>query len=167
VTTKERTLTAMAVVLAATVAVLIWQGSRTPPPPQAVDRQGRPLSIDPRGERLVLIHFWASWCPPCRDELPAIVRFAARHRAEGVQLVSISQDRSWADVDRYLAVTGVSLPTYLDASRQVGFRFGTLKLPETYLMNRRGILVSKYEGAVDWDNASVDGEVMRIAHSVR
>lgn len=102
--------------------------------------------------RVVLLHFWASWCPPCREELPQLTAMAARHK-DGLTLLAVDADSSDADgAARFVAAHGIGLPIAIDAHDKVHQDYGIRALPTTYLIDRQGKIVGRIVGARDWNS---------------
>ena len=101
------------------------------------------------GGDVVVVNFWASWCVPCRDEAPELNAFEERARDRGVRLVGIvyndDADKASEFRDRY----GLRYPQALDAGGRTAIDFGVFGVPETYIIDRRGIVKAKLMGAVD------------------
>jgi thiol-disulfide isomerase/thioredoxin len=103
---------------------------------------------DHRG-KVVLVHFWASWCPPCRDELPLLLRLGDELAAGGgFQLLAVTTDEDWRDVRAFL---GRAPPPTVQMDPAEGFRsYGVTNLPDTYLVSADGHLTVRWSGARDW-----------------
>lgn len=115
------------------------------------DLQGRARSsVEWRG-RLVLLNFWATWCAPCREELPSL---EALHRAlssEGLAVVAVSLDGAAGDrVARFVADAGVTFPMLHDPSRSLADRLGVRVYPTSVLLDRGGRVLRVVESAWDW-----------------
>jgi len=139
----------------AALAAVFWprRGGDSGPAGFLVDATGRPTPLAPRMPQVTLLHFWASWCPPCRPELPAVVRLAddlAGERNFGVVIVAVADEPKAA---QQLAGTAATRVLY-DPNWDVAHRYGTSQLPETYLIID-GKVKRKYIGAVDWDDAQI------------
>jgi len=117
------------------------------------DLAGRPVRLaDHRGE-VVLLNFWATWCPPCVEELPSLARLRRRMAGKGLATITVSVDQSADEVRGFLAKQpgGVdALPVALDPERRVPASYGTEKFPETFLIDRRGIIRYKMIYKRDW-----------------
>jgi len=138
----------------AIVAMLVWprgEGGTAAPAGFLLDGGGRPSPMGSRLAPVTLVHFWATWCPPCIQETPAIQRLAAdlADRRDFSFLMIAVADRK-EKVDRFLGPTAAAMVLY-DPSWEVTHRYGTTQLPETYLVVR-GKVVQKFVGATDWDN---------------
>lgn len=143
------------VVVLAAASVVFWprgKASVDAPGGVLVDAEGRPVPMASRMAPVTLVHFWATWCPPCMTEVPSIGRLAddfARYRGDfTVLMVSVADD-----VDRVKKFAGEKASSVLyDPSWKVAHRYGTWKLPETYLVVR-GKVVKRWIGEQDWDKA--------------
>jgi thiol-disulfide isomerase/thioredoxin len=111
------------------------------------DFDGTLVNLQPL-ERLTLIHFWATWCAPCRDELPGILDLADR---KSLDVVAIAFDQDWANVERFL---GGNRPAnvFLGNSTEIETKLGVRSLPVTYLVQSDGRLRYRFDGARDWAN---------------
>ncbi|MEM7048374.1 MAG: TlpA disulfide reductase family protein [Acidobacteriota bacterium] len=141
------------IALAVVAAVaLFWprgDGSFDAPGGFLVDGHGRPEKLAPRMAPVTLVHFWATWCPPCITELPAIDRLSADLDDEpDFDLVMIAVDDTLEKVKPFVGRRAEMM--LYDPNWDVAHRYGTRKLPETYLVVD-GKVVHKWEGAVDWD----------------
>jgi len=172
---KKRTFWLGAVLVAA-LALLVWQHfaakSPSPPAPPAT-KGGAPASEGPpaagapapdfavpgldgkelrlsdfRG-KAVLLNFWATWCPPCREEMPFLENFYKAHQAEGLVLVAVNvmQRDSRESVAKYAADMGLTFPIGLDESYAAGQKYGVRFLPTSYLIDRQGMIVATKVGA--------------------
>ncbi len=105
---------------------------------------------DYRG-RIVVLNFWATWCPPCRVEAPVLQRAAERLDAVGVTILGVDvwDDRA-AAID-FLNETGVTYPNAEDATRLIPVEYGVTGLPETFVIDRRGVLVRRWVGPLTDD----------------
>lgn len=104
---------------------------------------------DYRG-RVVLINFWATWCPPCRDEMPSLNALYEIMDPSRLVILAFSVDQSWDPVRRFMAENHHILPVYADFNRKISTLYGTLKFPETYIIDKKGKVAFKVIGETDW-----------------
>jgi len=110
--------------------------------------EGAPLRLEALRGQVVLIDFWATWCEPCRDEIPALIELARVYGPRGVQLVGISMDDSDAPVRAFQRELQINYPVAL-GDAELGERFGgVLGLPVKFLIDRDGRIAGRYDGPV-------------------
>jgi thiol-disulfide isomerase/thioredoxin len=118
-----------------------------------VRADGSRVSIAALRGRPVLIHFWATWCAPCREELPGLIDVARRFSGDGLTLLAVAVDDDWAAVNRFFA-GATPAEVFRPASRDAHRSYDVVALPDTYLVSRDGRLVLRYGGARDWRTES-------------
>jgi cytochrome c biogenesis protein CcmG, thiol:disulfide interchange protein DsbE len=104
------------------------------------------LTVGQRGARPTVVNLWASWCGPCKDEMPAVQRFASANPR--VRVVGIAIDDSRDAAQRFAKELGVRFPLGLDENDRVGAAYGISGLPTTLLLDQRGRLASAWAGPV-------------------
>lgn len=104
---------------------------------------------DYRG-KVVLLNFWATWCPGCVDEMPSLNLLHQHLREKGLLVLGVSVDEDEVAYRDFLRRMKIRFPTVRDPERVVPTRYGTLKYPETYLIDREGYVLRKYVGAENW-----------------
>src|SRR5437868_15341153 len=118
-------------------------------PDFTVQDAGRRISLhDFRGKVLVL-NFWATWCPPCVDEMPSLVQMQQRMKGKGVEVLAVSVDVDQSAYQHFLKAYNVDLLTVRDPDHKSNNLYGTFKFPETYIIDRQGILRRKFVGPID------------------
>lgn len=105
---------------------------------------------DLRGSTVVL-HFWATWCPPCREELPSLLEFAA---SSPVKLLAVSVDPEWPTVRRFVDDDSIE-NVFLVSPDVVSDAFGVDELPQTFVIDSAGTLRLHFRGAQDWKSKKV------------
>ena len=123
-----------------------------PSPVTLKDGTTRDLSA-PSG-KLVVVHFWATWCPPCEEELPGLVAWWKEAKADPrIELVAVSVDEDWKVVDGFLAKRNAAdLPLALDPKKAAASAFGTEKFPETWFLSPSGKILLHQVGPQDWSS---------------
>jgi len=111
---------------------------------------GRAVAVPNFGGRLLVLNFWATWCPPCVEETPSLSQFAARYADKGVTVLAVSVDK---DEKAYRAFLRRFSPTFLTArDSQIHQDYGTFMYPETYIIDGKGKVLKKFAEPVDWTN---------------
>lgn len=101
--------------------------------------------------RVVMLHFWATWCPPCVEEMPGIERLYKALKDNGLEILAVSVDEDGASaVSPFMKKNNLTFPALLDPGRSVASGYGTFKFPETYVIDRLGIVRLKAVGSLDW-----------------
>ena len=109
---------------------------------------------DLRGQ-IIVLNFWATWCPPCVEEMPSLVVLQQRMKDKGITVLAVSVDHDESAYHKFLKQYGVNLLTVRDPSEKSKNLYGTVKIPETYIIDRNGVLRRKFIGAVDWAEPEV------------
>src|SRR5687768_5639867 len=114
------------------------------------DASGKKHSLRSLRGKPVLLNFWATWCPPCIEEMPSLENLAKRH-SDRLTVLTVSVDEDWDVVKRFFP-GGTSLSVLLDVSKEVPKKYGTDKYPETFLIDSQGRLQQLFRQA-KWDSA--------------
>ena len=120
-----------------------------------VNDQGIGVSLDDYEGKVVLLNFWATWCPPCIQEMPSLNATYERFREDGLVVLGISVDEDADEYSDFLRTAGVTFPTVRDPERTVSTRYGTMKYPESYLISRGRRVLRKYVGPEDWSRPEI------------
>ena len=112
--------------------------------------------------RVVLVNFWATWCEPCKEEMPAMERLYQAWREGGFELLAISVGEAPEPVREFRDALGLSFPVLLDADKSVSRRYQTFRFPESYLIDRDGVVVERYVGPRQWDHEAYQERVGRL-----
>ncbi len=120
---------------------------------------------DLRGQ-VVLLNLWATWCPPCEQEMPSIERLHAKLGAEGLRVVAVSVDQLDRDaVRRWVDERGLTFTVLHDRSGKIQQTFQTTGMPETFVIDRDGVIVKKIIGATEWDHPAQQALFRRLLAS--
>lgn len=105
--------------------------------------------------KVVVLNFWATWCPPCVEETPSLVQMQQRMKDKGVVVLAVSVDADADAYHRFLKDHGVNLLTVRDADQKSNSLYGTIRFPETYVIDRNGVVRRKFIGPVDWNSPDI------------
>ena len=119
----------------------------------AVDLEGRAVSLKQFSDKVVILNFWASWCDPCVQEFPSMVKLVDFFKG-GVVLIAVSADKNRADVEDFLRPYKGKLPKdiyiVLDTEKKIPIQFGTEVLPESFIFGKSTKLLRKVAGSENW-----------------
>ncbi len=101
----------------------------------------------------MLLNFWASWCGPCIEELPSLLQL--HHDDPNLTILAVSIDEDPSQYQRFIQQRHVDLITVRDPNQTAASLFGTDMWPETYLIDRKGIIRRKFVGATDWSDPEI------------
>jgi peroxiredoxin len=119
---------------------------------------------DLRG-KVILLNFWASWCPPCREEVPSLAKLNAAMSGKDFQMLAVSIEQGGMEaVEGYFRSTGVRLPALVDPGGKVGKTFGITGVPETFVIDKQGVIRKKVVGPIDWSEPSVIQYLQELAN---
>ena len=121
------------------------------------------LALHDFGRHVVVLNFWATWCPPCVEETPSLEKFAERMRAQGVEVVSVSVDQDATALAAFAAQQHLSFPILRDPDQAIANRYGTFKFPESYIIDQNGRVADKLIGAADWQDSRLITFVQELA----
>ena len=150
-------------VLLAILTVLLsgcYRGSRPPrigtsAPAFTVQDADRKISLTDYRGKVVVLNFWASWCAPCAEEMPSLVQLNERFKDKGVTVVGVSIDVDGDAYHKFLKDYKIDFPTVRDPDQKTSGLYGSFKWPETYIIDRNGIVRRKFIGAVEWSQPEV------------
>lgn len=151
--------------LVATVSALLlatgcYSGSRpphvgSPAKDFSVQDSDRTVSLNQFKGQIVVLNFWATWCPPCVEELPSLMVMQERMRGRGVVVLGVSIDVDGDAYHRFLKLHGINFLTVRDPDQKVAGMYGTSGWPETYIIDRQGVMRRKFVGPVDWNEPEI------------
>ena len=130
------------------------------------DRAGHKTDLSKEKGGLMIIHFWATWCPPCVEELPALSSFWERYRGRGdVRLFAISVDKDWKTIEDFVRKNPSAIPLFHDPNAATAHRFGSSQYPETYIVNKSGRVLFRVQGPVTWSDPEVRSRIDQLIAS--
>ena len=154
----------------ATVAAAYARRGRTKP---ARTKRAEDFSLNTPGSgkfrlfdhhgQVVLINFWATWCPPCLEEMPAMERLYRQHRDGGFTLVAVSVDADSKLVAPFLTARKFSFPVALDPSMNMANTYGVRALPSSFIVARDGTLAALAIGPRHWDSDAAHSLIEGLA----
>ncbi len=136
-----------------------WQHLREAPRFTLPNDQSQPRRLSEFAGQIVVVHFWATWCAPCLEEVPQFIDAARSFEGKPITFIAVSLDTQWKDAHRFfkpetLPKTVVSL---LDAKNTIAEEFGTFQFPETYVLTPDLRIIKKWVGPQQWESAELRG----------
>ena len=125
-----------------------------PAPDFSITDSQRTIVLSQLRGKPVLLNFWATWCPPCIEEMPSLVRLQ-KQLGDKVTILAVSEDADDGAYKQFIHDHNVDLLTVRDTSRRTNEVYGTFKFPETYVIDRNGKIVRKFIGATDWTSPDI------------
>lgn len=128
----------------------------------ATGMDGQPVKLSQLRGQVVLLNVWATWCPPCREEMPSMERLHRELSGEGLKIVAVSVDakpgetdadgRPGGDVDAFAREMGLTFTLWQQPSGEIQRAYRTTGVPETFLIGKDGVIRKKVIGATEWDS---------------
>ena len=129
---------------------LVQEGLEESPAFSTEDATGNPVDSTSFRGKLVVLNFWATWCPPCRLEMPAMERLYQEFRGQGLEIVAVNFMEPPDLVQAFAEEQKLTYPMLLDRKAEIAEQYGVMRLPETVLIGRKGEIIAKAIGYKDW-----------------
>jgi peroxiredoxin len=142
---------AQAIIEAADVAAVPLAVNFPAPDVQLTDLQGRPVAFSDYKGQVILYNAWATWCPPCKDEMPTLEAYYREHRQDGFVVIAIEDGQPLADVAAYAKTYGLTFPVWPDPKWIATHTFGINHLPTSYVIDHSGTVRLMWVGAITRD----------------
>lgn len=124
------------------------------------DINGNPVSLSSLKGRVVILNFWATWCPPCKAEIPSMNKLQQMFKNKGLVILAVSTDRAVVDVKDFLKKNPVAFTVVVDYNLNVSRSlYKVFMLPTTFLIDKRGVIVEKHFGEQDWTDPDIIKEI--------
>jgi peroxiredoxin len=124
---------------------------------------GRSHALGDYAGRVVIVNFWASWCPPCRAEMPSLNRAWAELQGKGVAMLAINAAEDRAAVAAFVGDHPIAFPVLLDSDGEAGTRWAVKGLPTTFVIDRAGRIVYRVIGDREWDDPALIDQLLELA----
>ncbi|MCG6943739.1 MAG: TlpA family protein disulfide reductase [Deltaproteobacteria bacterium] len=163
-------LTILFVVIASVLVILLLRNGRdstTPttkqiqvgfPAPNFIfpDLKGQQISLSDQRGKVVLVNIWATWCPPCKQEMPSMQKLYEKFKGENFEILAVSIDSTGRDaVAPFTRTMNLTFPVLLDPNEDIGSLYGITGVPESFIIDKEGIVVEKIIGPIDWATPKV------------
>jgi len=101
-------------------------------------------------DKYILLNFWATWCPPCRQEMPSMVSLSEKYKSKGLNVIAVSVDRDADALAGFVKEYGLPFTILHDQDSAISTKFGVFRYPETFLIDKHGKIQAHLVGAVEW-----------------
>jgi len=119
------------------------------------DLDGKDVKLSSLKGSVVVVNFWATWCPPCKEEIPSMIKLNQAMTGKAFRMLAISIDEGGKDAVEKFFKGSRDLPTYLDPDGKTPQVYGTTGVPETFVVDKQGIIQKKIVGGMDWSSPDV------------
>ena len=133
----------------------VYKGDPNPQPLDLPDYEGGRSHITDFRGKVTVVNFWATWCPPCIEEIPSLNRLRQRMQGKAFDLISVDYAEDRRQVAEFLQKVDVHFPVLLDADGSVSAKWGALVFPSTFVIGPDGKIVYGVNGAIQWDSDEV------------
>ena len=116
---------------------------------------GEPVKVSDFTGNITLLNFWATWCPPCRAEMPSIERLHQAMQGKSFQIIAVNSGEHRSQVASFIEKNKYTFPIYLDESNELSSIFAARGLPSTYLVSKEGKVIAARIGAMEYDQAEL------------
>jgi peroxiredoxin len=162
---KLRYVVLMLIALVAVFSLVACDDSRTQAPQQLqggligqtapdltlTDMQGQKVSLSQFRGKVVILNFWATWCPPCREEMPSMEKLHLDYQDKGLVMLAVNVEQNGKEVVAdFLKKTPYSFPILLDEDQVVQNSYGVFRFPESFIIDRNGVVIERIIGARNW-----------------
>ncbi|MFN7112800.1 MAG: TlpA disulfide reductase family protein [Alphaproteobacteria bacterium] len=133
------------------------QAGKTLPDVTFYDAEGQPVRLADFAGKVLLVNLWATWCPPCVAELPALDALQAKLRDRGLHVLPVSLDnKPTAEIAEFLAARRVEqIRLYVDTDRQIPMKWTYAGIPASFLIGRDGVVIEQFDGPREWDTGAI------------
>jgi peroxiredoxin len=158
--------------VAAGAAWALWSAEPVPPPLEAGSPApefslprlggGEPVSLRELRGRVVLVNFWATWCKPCEDEMPAMESLYRALQGDDFELLAVSVDAGDEEVEAFRQRLALGFPILRDPDRRVATRYQSLRFPESFLIGPDGVVAARFIGPREWDAPEYEARIREL-----
>ena len=120
-----------------------------------IDLKGDVWSLSKLKGQVVFLNFWATWCPPCREEMPSMQRLYAKLPKDKFEMIALFNKDEPAAVKNFVTKLDITFPILSDEHNFAGTKYGLTGLPETFIIDKQGVIREKFIGPVEWDSPKI------------
>jgi thiol-disulfide isomerase/thioredoxin len=134
-------------------------------PSAAASQSGELQTLSALKGKVVFLNFWATWCGPCRDEMPSMEVLYKRFKDEGLEILAVNCQENQEVVLTFMANNGLTFPALLDEDGRVSGAYGIQAIPTSFLINRDGRIILRLVGSINWDTEKIHAAIESLLNS--
>jgi len=128
---------------------------QTAPDFSTLNIKGEKVSLSQYRGKVVILNFWASWCPPCKEEMPSMELLHQKFKDQGLVMLAVNVEENGQEaVTQFLQKNPYSFPILLDEDATIQNTYGVFRFPETFIIDKNGVIIEKIIGGRDWMRGS-------------
>jgi peroxiredoxin len=116
---------------------------------------GSDFTLSQQQGKVIFLNFWATWCPPCRQEMPSMEALYQRFRTSGLEIIAVNLGESREQVTSFMRQNNLSFPVVLDTRQSTGSMYNARSIPTTYIIDRRNLIIGMVVGSINWNSPAV------------
>jgi peroxiredoxin len=117
-----------------------------------VDLEGKVWSLSKLKGQVVFVNFWATWCAPCREEMPSMQRLYTKLPKDKFKMLALFNNDNPKAVKNFVTKLGITMPILSDEHNFAGPKYGLTGVPETFIIDKQGVVREKFIGPAEWDS---------------
>ncbi|MHB1350276.1 MAG: TlpA family protein disulfide reductase [Desulfobulbaceae bacterium] len=125
------------------------------------DMKGTTWNLSELNGQVVFVNFWATWCPPCREEMPSMQKLLDSMPKDKFKMLAILNRDTRDNAELFMKKLGVTLPVLNDMGNNVGQMYGITGLPETFIIDKQGVIREKIIGPAQWDSPQIEQMMLK------
>jgi len=136
--------------------------------PSLAAAEAQPVEVQSLSDlkgKVVFLNFWATWCGPCRDEMPSLEAIYNRFKDEGLEILAVNCQENQENVLAFMANNGLTFPALLDEDGRVSGDYGIQAIPTSFLINREGRIILRLVGSINWDTEKIHAAIESLLNS--
>lgn len=127
------------------------------------DLDGKKTALSQYRGKVVLLNFWATWCSPCRSEMPSLTDLYSDFKDRGFVVLAVSVDTSERSVKSFVSAEKIGFPVLVDKDKDVYFdQYGIVGIPVSFLIDRNGLIAEKFVGERQWNSPEMKNKILRL-----
>ena len=115
------------------------------------DLKGKPYTLSALKGKIVLLNLWATWCAPCRAEMPSMQEIYTEFAPKGLEILAVDMQEEKSKVERFVESNKYTFPVLMDPENKVAQIYSTGSIPTTYLINKKGFIIGRLQGSIQWN----------------